>query len=91
LSQHLLCRCEEISSDEIRRAVEAGARTVNDVKRQTRAGMGVCQGIYCVAEIAKVLGALAGTAPGEAWPLTARPPVRLLALGSLAGQPQEEP
>jgi NAD(P)H-nitrite reductase large subunit len=85
LSQHLLCRCEEIGADEIRRAVEAGARTVNDVKRQTRAGMGVCQGIYCVAEIAKMLVTPTGTTPGEVGPLTARPPVRLLPLGSLAG------
>ncbi|MEA2583804.1 MAG: hypothetical protein QOF33_1889 [Thermomicrobiales bacterium] len=91
VNQHLICRCEEITDDEVGRAIHVGARTVNDVKRHTRAGMGVCQGIYCVAEIAKALGTLAGITPGEAGPLTARPPVRLLVLGALAGREPDDP
>jgi NAD(P)H-nitrite reductase large subunit len=77
MPSHHLCRCEEITADEIHRAIEAGARTVNDVKRQTRAGMGVCQGIYCVPEIAQILTALTGTSLSDIAPLTARPPVRV--------------
>jgi sarcosine oxidase subunit beta len=77
VAQHLLCRCEEITADEIRHAIETGARTVNDVKRQTRAGMGVCQGIYCVPEIARTLTTIIATPPSDIAPLTARPPVRL--------------
>jgi sarcosine oxidase subunit beta len=83
VSHHLLCRCEEITADEVRRAIEFGARTVNDVKRQTRAGMGVCQGIYCVPEIAAALTILTGTPPHEIAPMTARPPVRLVPVSRL--------
>ncbi len=78
MAHHFVCRCEEITADEIRRAIETGARTVNDVKRQTRAGMGVCQGVSCVAEIARTLTTLTGTPPNEIAPLTARPPVRVI-------------
>lgn len=77
MPHHVICRCEEITADEIRRAIESGARTVNDVIRQTRAGMGVCQGIYCVPEIAKTLTTLTGTPSSDIAPLTARPPVRV--------------
>jgi NAD(P)H-nitrite reductase large subunit len=80
---HHVCRCEEITADEICRAIESGARTVNDVKRQTRAGMGVCQGIYCVPEIAKTLTTLTGTLPTDIAPLTARPPVRVIPVAHL--------
>ena len=90
MSNHLLCRCEEVTAGEVRDAIEAGARTVNDVKRQTRAGMGVCQGIYCVAEIARALNARTGIAPDAAGPLTARPPVRLLAVRAFAGRASDD-
>jgi NAD(P)H-nitrite reductase large subunit len=85
MSHCFVCRCEEISVDEVKRALDIGARTVNDVKRQTRAGMGLCQGIYCVAEISRLIAVDTGTAPESVSPLTARPPVRLISLGELAG------
>jgi NAD(P)H-nitrite reductase large subunit len=84
VSKHLICRCEEITADEIRRAIANGAQTVNDVKRQTRSGMGVCQGVYCVSEIAKTLHELTGIPLAEIAPITARPPVRLIPVGRLA-------
>lgn len=80
----LLCRCEEVPIEAVERAIAAGARTVNDVKRQTRAGMGLCQGVYCAAEIAALLVARTGQPPEDVLPMTARPPVRPLALALLA-------
>jgi NAD(P)H-nitrite reductase large subunit len=47
-----LCRCECISVEVVERAIAEGNRTINDVKRRTRAGMGICQGAYCVEHIA---------------------------------------
>ena len=84
MSHCFVCRCEEVSVDEVKRALEAGARTVNDVKRQARAGMGLCQGIYCVAEIARMIAPDMETASQIVSPMTARPPVRLISLGELA-------
>ena len=40
----IICRCEEITKGEIRKAVYDGMRTTNEVKRYLRAGMGLCQG-----------------------------------------------
>jgi NAD(P)H-nitrite reductase large subunit len=78
-----VCRCEEIPGAEVRRAIAEGARTVDDVKRRTKAGMGLCQGIFCVATIAGMLGDEGAQA---ALPklMTARPPVRPIPLEVVA-------
>ncbi|UCB45649.1 MAG: (2Fe-2S)-binding protein, partial [Spirochaetota bacterium] len=48
----IICRCEEITFGEIRRAIQAGAQDVDAVKRMTRAGMGLCQSKSCYDLIA---------------------------------------
>ena len=80
-----VCRCEEVDGDELRLAIAAGARTINDVKRRTRAGMGLCQGVYCLEHVATLLARETGTLREAVNPMTSRPPTRLLTLGALAG------
>jgi bacterioferritin-associated ferredoxin len=80
----LICRCEEILSEEIAVALAAGAQTVNDVKRRTRAGMGTCQGIFCVPVITAMVAQATGVPIDRIAPMTARPPVRPLPLAILA-------
>lgn len=77
-------REEQITAAEIRQAIGEGALTINDVKRRTRAGMGVSQGIYSSCTIAAMLHAQAGVPLDELTPMTARPPARLLPLEQLA-------
>ena len=43
----IICRCQEVTRQEILDAIEQGATTVDGVKRRTRAGMGLCQGKTC--------------------------------------------
>ena len=80
----VVCRCEEVLAGEVAAAIASGATTVNDVKRWTRAGMGACQGIYCVPAIAVVVGAATGTAVEHIAPMTARAPARPIRLAALA-------
>ncbi|MDI3340489.1 MAG: (2Fe-2S)-binding protein [Sphaerobacter sp.] len=79
-----ICRCEEVSAAAIRQAIAEGASTLDDVKRRTRAGMGLCQGIYCLSTVAAMLQEQAGIAPEEIAPMTARPPARVIPLAALA-------
>ncbi|MDP9362855.1 MAG: (2Fe-2S)-binding protein [Chloroflexota bacterium] len=79
-----LCRCEEVSADQVRAAIAAGAGTLNDVKRRTRAGMGFCQGTYCQVALAALLATEAGCSLDQVPPVTARPPVRPISLDRLA-------
>lgn len=80
----LVCRCEETQASEIRQAIADGATTINDIKRRTRAGMGVCQGIFCTRTIAEMVHAQAGTSYEDLTPMTVRPPARLIPLARLA-------
>lgn len=43
----IICRCEEVTKDEILDAIRAGATTSQEMKMSTRAGMGMCQGRLC--------------------------------------------
>ena len=53
----IICRCEQVTEAEIRRAIrgDVGARTVDGVKRRTRAGMGRCQGGFCSPRVMEIL------------------------------------
>jgi NADPH-dependent 2,4-dienoyl-CoA reductase/sulfur reductase-like enzyme len=54
--QTTLCRCEEISVADGRRAIEAGGGTeINRLKALSRVGMGRCQGRMCSAAAAELL------------------------------------
>jgi len=54
---NIICRCETVSAAEIIEAIHrpAGARTIDGVKRRTRAGMGRCQGGFCTPKVMHLL------------------------------------
>ena len=79
----MLCRCYEITLAEVEAAIANGARTVNDVKRATRAAMGLCQGIYCTTQIAELIAEHTGQSRAAIAPMTARPPARFVTLADL--------
>jgi D-hydroxyproline dehydrogenase subunit alpha len=80
----IVCRCEDVLASSVQAAIEEGARSVNDVKRRTRCGMGFCQGRICAPTIASYLDRHAGATPESAGLLTARPPVKPIPLSALA-------
>lgn len=80
----VVCRCEEVTDGEIAAALDEGARTLNDVKRRTRAGMGMCQGRWCSHAVAALVAEQTGQPLATLAPMTARPPVQPVALGVLA-------
>ena len=53
----IVCRCEEITEGEILDAIHRplGARTLDGIKRRTRAGMGRCQAGFCTPKTMEIL------------------------------------
>ena len=53
----IICRCEQISLGEIKQAINnpLGVATVDGVKRRVRAGMGRCQGGFCMPLVVKTI------------------------------------
>jgi NAD(P)H-nitrite reductase large subunit len=80
----MLCRCEEVTAPEVEVAIGEGATTLNDIKRRTRAGMGMCQGRWCSHALAALVAERTGQPMAALAPMTARPPVYPISLGVLA-------
>lgn len=78
-----VCRCEEVGEQEIRDAIRAGARTVAEVKRWTRAGMGICQGRTCRRLTERIIAEELGLSPGEVEVSSFRQPVRPVSLDAM--------
>lgn len=62
---NIICRCENVSEGEIREAIRrpVGARTVDGVKKRARAGMGRCQGGFCLPKVLEILASELGEDP----------------------------
>ncbi|MBF0995760.1 MAG: (2Fe-2S)-binding protein, partial [Lachnospiraceae bacterium] len=54
---NLICRCESVTEGEILDAIHRtpGARSLDGVKRRTRAGMGRCQAGFCSPKVMDIL------------------------------------
>lgn len=51
----LVCECELATYTEVEQAIHAGAKTIDDIRRDTRLGMGPCQGGFCTLRAAGML------------------------------------
>lgn len=78
-----ICRCEEVTEQEIRDAIRAGARSVIEIKRWTRAGMGICQGRSCRRLVERILAEELHLKPEEIEISSFRQPVRPVSIQSM--------
>lgn len=87
----IVCRCEEITAGEIRKAIrEYHATTVTEVKRRVRAGMGLCQGRTCGKLVSRIIAEETGKQMSEIKGSTDRPPVRPVTFGELAEDREDQ-
>jgi glycerol-3-phosphate dehydrogenase len=63
----IICRCETVTEGEIVDAIRRplGARSVDGVKKRTRAGMGRCQGGFCAPRVVEILARELKISPQE--------------------------
>ncbi|SCK11903.1 Glycine/D-amino acid oxidase [Variovorax sp. HW608] len=85
----VLCRCEEISFGSVREQIRAGRDTLAALKRNTRLGMGRCQGRYCAVTAARLVGEMTGQPPGVEQYLAPRPPAKPVPAGALGFEKPE--
>ncbi|MEW6397985.1 MAG: (2Fe-2S)-binding protein [Bacillota bacterium] len=80
----VVCRCEDVLLSEIRRLVGEGVWRLEEIKRLTRAGMGLCQGRTCRHLLLQEVSRLTGV-PVEVLVVPKfRPPSRPVKLGVVA-------
>ncbi|MGI6534983.1 MAG: (2Fe-2S)-binding protein [Eggerthellaceae bacterium] len=86
----IICRCEEITKGEIRKAVHDGLRTTNEVKRWLRCGMGLCQGQTCQRNFQNIIAREQGAKIDDLGFITGRCTVRPVVIGTFANEVIDE-
>jgi len=90
----ILCRCEDVTADDVAHAVRLGYTNVEEVKRYTGFGTGPCQGKECLRAVVTAIQHAGGrearaeivdAAAGAPAPFTSRPPLVPTELAVLAG------
>ncbi|HKQ70234.1 MAG TPA: (2Fe-2S)-binding protein [Polyangiaceae bacterium] len=81
MAKTFACRCEDVTLGELDRAIEAGHRDIESLKRYTGFGTGICQGKWCLSLCAARLAEKGGDARH---PMTPRPPLRPIRFATLA-------
>ena len=64
----LVCRCEEVTKGQIRKAVHEGIFTLEEMRRYLRSGMGLCQGQTCGKMVKSIIASELKVSPSEVIP-----------------------
>jgi glycerol-3-phosphate dehydrogenase len=57
---NIICRCETVTEGHILHAIQDGATDIDGVKYRTRAGMGRCQGGFCMPRVLEIIALATG-------------------------------
>lgn len=82
----IICRCEEVTKGEIRRAVHDGMFTLQEVRKYLRTGMGLCQGQTCGKLVKTVIARELGISPLDLESAVGRAPMRPIEMEVFANE-----
>lgn len=85
----IICRCEEVTKGEIRKAVHAGMFTLQEVRKYLRTGMGLCQGQTCGKLVKGIIAKELKISSTELESSTGRAPMRPVELHVMANERRE--
>ena len=80
----IVCRCEELTAEELRKHILEGSYSPDGLKAQARPGMGTCQGRMCAAPVAEMIAAAHNISLDKLDHYHAQPPLTPLNFGELA-------
>ena len=86
----IVCRCEEVTAQQVRDAIALGCPGPNQLKAFLRCGMGPCQGRMCGLTVVDLIADARGLHPRDVGYFRLRFPVKPLTLGEFATLPQTE-
>jgi len=86
IEKTFICRCEDLTIEEIEQAIDEGYATLEELKGRLRLGMGPCQGRGCLSLARRILCKKTGKTFGDITIPTTRPPEVPVSLGTLASE-----
>ncbi|WP_087035560.1 (2Fe-2S)-binding protein [Thermococcus litoralis] len=88
--ERIICRCNEVTVEEIEALIEQGITDIEMIKRLLRIGMGPCQGRTCLPMVISIIARKTGKSPDEIKLPATRIPIRPVPAGVLVGDMNEE-
>ena len=84
----IVCRCEEVSAEQVMESVRLGCPGPNQMKAFLRCGMGPCQGRLCGLTVTEMIADGRGIGPQAVGYYRVRPPVKPITVAELASLPK---
>ena len=85
-----ICRCEDLTKEEIEQAIDDGYTTLEELKCRLRLGMGPCQGRGCLLLTRRILCQKTGKSNEDVTLPPSRPPTIPISIGILASDKHEK-
>ena len=85
-----ICRCEDLTTEEIEQAIDEGFTTLEELKCRLRLGMGPCQGRGCLLLARRLLCQKTGKKNEEITLPLSRPPTIPVSIGTLSSDKNEK-
>ncbi len=86
----LICRCEDITEEMVKEALDSGITTLEEIKRFLRAGMGPCQGRTCGPILRSMLARKLNTSLQNIEEWRKRPPLKPVTVSAFIQVEREE-
>ncbi len=83
-SKTYICRCEDVTLEQVQKLLDEGACTMEEIKRLSRCTMGPCQGRTCRDLLTWEIVKKRGMSVEEMDVPTYRPPLKPIKLGAIA-------
>ena len=90
MKRSIVCRCEDISEEDVLQAIDQGYTDIEELRKKLRIGMGPCQGRVCLQLVARILEKKTGKKVSKIPLPTVRPPLIAVSLGTLASETHEK-
>ena len=85
----ILCRCEDITKEEVEAAIDSGITDPEEIKRFLHVGMGPCQGRTCGRLVLRILAQKTGKSVSDIRSTTQRPPLVAVPIREFLGDTHE--
>lgn len=89
MEEVIICRCEEVSLQDLYQTVNKYNGSAREIKLRTRVGMGYCGGRTCRPLVDQIFKEVLKEDPVDDIPLKVQPPVRPTSLARLGGKSHE--
>ncbi len=86
MSKTIICRCEDVTLDEVLKALDMGYRDIESLKRYLAIGTGPCQAKNCQTNLVRILLERQVLDTDDIIPIVSRPPVTMTPMKFYTGE-----